>query len=174
MSAEEYADQIKEKEKADATAQNLGMPMQPGEEPRDKSELVEQLTDDDLVTSDESLENVKSKAFPSGNFGEAEAQENRHWLDVILIRKKVANPHPGQDVTGILREWVHDDPEAGLSPVSKQDRLTDETFKQASAARMTKGKEGSLITLVLRQIRESVVRRGDDDSGGGLLGRFRR
>jgi len=173
MSTEQIEERTKQAEEADATRQNLGMPMQPGEEPKDKSELVEQLTDDDLVTSDDSLENVKSKAFPSGNFSEEEAQENRHWLDVILIRKKVAYPHPGQDVTGILREWVHDDPEAGLSPVSKEDRLTDETFKQASAARITKGKEGSLITLVLRQIRESVVRRGGESGGGGLLGRFR-
>jgi len=143
--------------------------------PKDQAELLEQLADDDLVASDETLQNLTTKDIPTANFSEEEAHEFRHYIDVVLERKQAAYPHEGQDVTGILREWAHDDPEAGLDPVSKQDRLTDETFKQGIAARTTKGKEGSLITLALRSITESVVRRrGDNNSGGGILGRLRK
>jgi len=141
---------------------------------RDRAELLDQLTDSDLVAADATLQNLASKDIPSANFSEAEAQEFRHYLDVAIERKRAAHPHPDQDVTGILREVVHDDPEAGLDPVDPRDRLLDDTFRQGVAARMTKGKEGNLLGLALRSIKESVLRRGEQQSsGGGILGRFR-
>lgn len=141
----------------------------------EKTKLLEQLTDDDLVAADDTLQNLTTKDIPSANFSDEEAVEFRHYLDVVLERKRAAYPHEGQVMTGIVREWAHDDIDAGLEPISKQDLLTDETFKQGVAARITKGKGGSLIGLALRSIRESVLRRGDRrESGGGILGRLKR
>ena len=93
----------------------------------DKSELIEQLTEDDLVASDQALQNLTTKDIPSANFSDEQSHEFRHYLDVMLERKQAAYPHEGQDVVGDLREWVHDDANAGLRPVSKQDLLIDET-----------------------------------------------
>jgi len=145
-----------------------------GDTVEEKTELIEQLTDDDLDAADGTLRNLTTKDIPSANFSEEEATEFRHYLDVVLERKRAAHPHEGQDVVAELREWVHDDQSAGLEPVSKSDLLTDETFKQAVAARITKGKDGKLLESALRSIRESVLRRGSDDSGGGgLLGKIK-
>jgi hypothetical protein len=148
------------------------------ESPAEKSELISKLTEDDLQTpgqtDDPLLRNLATKDIPSANFSEEEAWEFRHYLDVVLERKRAAYPHENQDVTGVLREWVHDDPEAGLQPVTKQDLLTDETFKQGIAARVTKGKQGTLLGLSLRSIKESVVRRdSSEEKRGGILGKLR-
>jgi len=159
---------------ADALANGVRQPEE--DDDADKTELLEQLTDDDLVAADDTLQNLATKDIPSANFSEEEALENRHYLDVVLERKFAAYPHEGQEVTGIVREWAHDDPDAGREPLSKQDLLADETFKQGVAVRITKGKNGSLLGLALRSIRESVLRRDSDESssGGGLLGRLKR
>lgn len=169
---------MSERERHDEAAQTQallqGLQPDPEAEREDKAELIKQLTDSDLVAADESLQNLATKDIPSANFSEAEAEEFRHYLDVMLERKRAAHPHEGQVVTEILREWVHDDPDAGLEPVDKHDLLADETYKQGVAARITKGKKGSLIGLALRSIRESVVRRGTTEKeGGGILSKLR-
>jgi hypothetical protein len=149
---------------------------QDGEE-TDKTELLEQLTDDDLTTTDDALQNLKTKDIPSANFSDEEALEHRHYLDVVHERMLAAKPHEGQEVVGIIREWAHDDPSAGLEPPSKRDLLVDETARQGVAARVSKGKNGTLIGLALRSIRESVLRRDGStagSSGGGILGRLRK
>jgi len=170
---EEFDDRQTRVEESNAMLNALREPAE--ETPEERTELLQQLTDHDLVMSDPALQNLLTKDIPSANFSEEQAKEFRHYLDVLLERKTAAFPHEGQDVTGPLREWVHDDPNAGLEPVSKQDLLTDETAKQAVAARITKGQDGSLLRLSLRSIKESVLRRGDEKkSGGGLMGRFRK
>lgn len=175
MSAESLKERVAESEQEAATKQNLRMPVQPGEEPDDTSELVEQFTDSDIETFSDALDNLQSDEFPTANFSEEQFEENRHYMEVIQERVRAAMPHENQDVTGILREWAHDDPDAGLEQPSREDLLKDETGKQAMIARSTKGKDGSLLKWVLRQIRESVVRRdGEQGGGGGLLGRFRK
>lgn len=149
---------------------------QPQQEPQqEKTELIEQLTESDLVAADATLQNLETKDIPSANFDDAEAQEFRHYLDVVLERKRAAYPHEGQVVTGVLREWQHDDDTAGLEPVDKHDLLADETFKQGVAARITKGKKGSLIGLALRSVQERVSRiGGQSDDSSGILGRFKK
>lgn len=174
MSSEaSYQDRQQRAEESDAMVSGLRQGREDTLE--EKTELIEQLTDDDLGAADATLQNLTTKDIPSANFSEAEAHEFRHYLEVVLERKKAAHPHEGQDVTGELREWVHDDQEAGLEPVSKNDLITDNTFVQAVAARITKGKEGKLLDSALRSIRESVLRRdSEDSSGGGILGKVRR
>jgi len=175
MSAESFEERAETEEETHATKQNLGMPTQPGEEPEDTTELLEQFTDSDIETGSAAFDNLQSKEFPTAQFSEEQFAENRHYMEVIQERVRAALPHENQDVTGILREWAHDDPDAGLEQPSREDLLMDETGKQAIIARSTKGKDGSLLKWVLRQIRESVVRRdGDKKGGGGLLGRFRK
>lgn len=170
-----WEDQQERAEDRQALLTGLQQPGAQEETPADKTELIEQLTESDLVATDGTLQNLLTKDIPSANFSEEEAHEFRHYLDVVLERKRAAHPHEGQDVVGVLREWVHDDPSAGLDPVDRGDLLMDETMKQGVAARITKGKQGSLIGLALRSVRESVLRRdGSSSSGGGLLGRIRR
>jgi len=171
----EFAERQDEAAAADALVNGVNR-QEPDEDDADRAELLDQLTDNDLAAADDALQNLTTKDIPTANFSDEEAEEFRHYLDVVLERKRVAQPHEGQLVTGIIREWAHDDPDAGLKVPSKRDKLLDETHKQGVAARITKGKNGSLIGLALRSIRESVLRRrgGDSSGGGGLLGKLKR
>lgn len=171
----ESRERIRQDEAAAADALAAGIREGDEETPAEKAELLEQLTASDLVASDDSLRNLASKAFPSGNFDEEQFIENRHFLYVIKERAHAARPHEEQLVTGIDREWAHDDPDAGLEAPDKRDLVLDETYKQGVAARLTKGKDGSLLASALQSIKESVLRRGDrEDSSGGILGKLRR
>jgi len=158
----------------DSRALLQGLQMPDDQSAAQKAQLIQQLTDaDDLNASDDSLDNLLTTDIPSANFGDAESLEFRHYLDVILERKRAAYPHDKQIVIGALRAFVHDDPSANRQPVDSKSKLVDETFKQGIAARITKGKQGTLIGQALRSIRESRVHREADAGGGGLLGKIR-
>lgn len=143
---------------------------------RDKVELLSELAESDLVEDidDQALKHLGTKDIPTANFDEAGEAEFRAYMDVALMKKRARYPHEGQDVTGVLREFVHDDPNAGMEPIDKGDLLSDETYAQAMKARVTKGRNGSLVRAILSSIKHSIVSRdSSDDDGGRLLGRIR-
>lgn len=154
-----------------------GMRMPDEDTARDKTELLEELSESDLLAEidDPALRNLATKDIPTSNFDEGQVMEFSAYVDVALLKKRARHPHEGQDVTGILREWVHDDPNAGLDPIDKGDLLSDETFARAVKARVLKGKNAGLMRTVLSSIRHSVVERTgpDDDGGGRILSRLR-
>jgi len=159
-------------EESQARLQGLNMP----EEDDDQTELIQELSQSDLLqqTDDRALQNFLSKDIPTSNFSEEELAEFRAEVDIVLMKKRARYPHENQDVTGVLREWVHDDPSAGLNPQDKGDFLADQTLGQTIKARINKGKDGSLVRTVLSSIKHSIVDRGTGgDSGGRLLSRIR-
>jgi len=143
----------------------------------DKTDLLQELSESDLLDSvdDPALRNLLTKDIPTSNFDEAEAAEFKAYVDIVLLKKEARLPHENQDVTGVLREWVHDDPAAGRAPVDKADVHEDEALGQAIKARVAKAKGGSLVRRVLSSIRHSIMQResGDDDNGGRILDRLR-
>jgi hypothetical protein len=174
MSSDEIQEQQEAAAEQDALLtglNNAAQPDQPGEN-QNKVQMLSQLTESDLVASDDALQNLTSKDIPSANFSDAEAHEMRHYLDVVAERKRAAKPHDNQRLTGVLQEWAHDDKMAAQESTDRQDLLKDDTFRQGIAARITKGKDGSLLGLALRSINESVLRKGDSDDGG-LIGKLR-
>jgi hypothetical protein len=174
MSSDEIQEQQQQAAENDALLTGLNNASQQGgpHEQRQRSEMLEQLTDDDLVASDEVLQNLVSKDIPSANFSEQEAHEFRHYLDVVHERKQFSKPHDDQLLVGGLQEIAHDDPRAAQEPPGRNDELIDDSFRQGVMARITKGKDGSLLGLALRSINESVLRKGDSDNGG-VLGKLR-
>lgn len=165
---------LKRKEEGQGALAGLQGPAE--ESPAEKTDLLQELSESDLLdgVDDPALRNLATKDIPTGNFNEAETAEFRAYVDVALLHKRARHPSEDQDVTGTLREWVHDDPTAGLDPVDKRDRQRDETFGRAVKARVTKGKGGSLVRRVLSSIRHSIMQResGDDDDGGRILERL--
>lgn len=158
----------------DSKAQLAGLQAATQDEtPENQAQLLEELTWADIEppNGDEALANLLTKDIPSANFSGEEAQEFRAFVDVALMKKRARHPHEGQIVTGVLREWVHDDPDAGLDHIGRGDLLADETFGQSVKARVSKGREGTLLRTVLSSIRQSIVRRegGSGDSGGGRI-----
>lgn len=162
----------------DSKAQLAGLQAAPQEEtPENQAQLLEELTchDIDAPNGDKALANLLTKDIPSANFSGEEAQEFRAYVDVALMKKRARHPHEGQIVTGVLREWVHDDPDAGLEHIDRGDLLADETFGQVVKSRVSKGRDGTLLRTVLSSIRQSIVRRedGGNDGGGRILSRLK-
>lgn len=141
----------------------------------DQKDLLEELSEFDQLDEidDEAMKRVATKDIPTSNFDEADVAEFRAYMDVLRMKKRARYPDEGQDVTGVWREVVHDDPQAGLHPVDKGDLLADEAFFQSMKARVLKAKNADLVTRVLSSIRVSKVDRGGDDSDGRLLSRIR-
>lgn len=169
------AEAVRERERTSRLGM-AGLQVPEEDTPRDKTELLEELSESDLKDriDDPALYNLLTKDIPTSNFDEAQVAEFEGYVDVALLKKRSHYPHENQDVTGILREWVHDDPNAGLTPIDKGDLLSDETFARAVKARVHKGKNAGLIRTVLSSIRHVLTeRRGDDDSGGRILSRLR-
>jgi len=152
-----------------------GLQMREQDAPDEKTDLLEELSEFDRLDEidDDTLRMLASKDIPTSNFDEPDVAEFRGFMDVVRMRKRARYPDEGQDVTGVWREVIHDDVEAGLQPVDKGDLLSDEAFFQTMKARVLKAKNGDLVTRVLSSINVSKVERGNDDSGGRLLSRLR-
>jgi hypothetical protein len=164
------------KKAEDTRAALTGLKAPDSETDRDRVELLEQLSESDIIgdIDDEALQHLGSRDIPTANFDEAGEAEFRAYMDVALFKKRARHPHEKQDITGALREVVHNDPEAGLEPIDRGDLLSDESFAQTMKARVTKGRAGQLVRAILSSIKVSRVERERDDSGGGrLLGRLR-
>jgi hypothetical protein len=142
------------------------------EREQDRVEMLDQLTDDDIDSASDVLDNLTTKDIPSGNFDAAEANELRNYLDVVHELEKCKQPHPGQLMTGVMREVAHGDSDADRDVPTRDDVILNDTFIEMTRARISKGKDGKLLGLSLRSITESVLRRGDSD-GGGLLGKIK-
>jgi len=152
-----------------------GLQQREQDDPRDKTELLEELSKSDLKDEidDKALRFLASKDIPTSNMSEEDVQEFKNYLDVLLMRKRAHYPDENQALTGVLREVAHDDPDAGLQPIDKGDLLADEAFAQSMKARVLKAKNGGLISKVLSSIRVSKVSRGEDSGGDRLLSRWR-
>jgi len=166
MSVEE---RLNRQEESNTHAQQVGAGQ---DSDGDKAELLEQLSESDLKDGidDPAIRNLLTTDIPTSNFDEADVQEFRGFVDAALIKKRAAYPHENQDVTGVLREYVHNDPNAGLEPINKQALHDDEAVAQAIKARILKAKNGSLVRRILSSIKHSVLRReNSNDTGGGRL-----
>lgn len=151
---------------------------QPDDETDDeKQDLIETLSNsDDLApaTAEEALQNLLSTDIPQANFSNSQLWEHREWVRVALRVVECQRPHSNQDVTGDLRAYVHDDPDADLEPMSVEDRIQNETFQRGMDARVSKARQGGLVESALSSIKQSVVRRvNSGSSSGGLLGRLK-
>lgn len=170
----ESAEERQQRQERFQTAQ-AGLQAPEMDDASDKTDLLNELAEYDQkdAIDDEAKERMATKDIPTSNFDDGDVAEFRGFMDVLRMKKRARYPDEGQDVTGVWREVVHDDPEAGLYPVDKGDLLADEAFFQSMKARVLKARNGNLVTRVLSSIRVSKVDRGEDDSGGRLLSRIR-
>lgn len=162
----------KQQQRAEETKAALtGLQAPDTEDPAEKADLLEELSKSDLLAEidDEAFRMLASKDIPTSNFDDEDVAEFRNYMDVVRLKKRSRYPHEGQDITGVLREVVHDDPNAGLDPTDRGDLLADEAFMQTLKARVLKARNGSLVQKVLSSMNVSTVRRENSDDGGGRL-----
>jgi hypothetical protein len=162
-------------QKAQHHSQNLqaGISMQNG----GRDAFLRELTRTDLSALDEAsyelLQNLVSQDWLLGQYNESELLELK--MDLLIIKEGFYAMHPSSDcvVTGEFREYVYDDPDESLEPLTQKARFQVETFFKAVWTRVTRGRNFKQQEMLVKSINESFVQDGREESGGGILGRFR-
>jgi len=141
-----------------------------------RSDLLEKVSESDLnADSRNLLENLVSKDFIFANLNDNEVTEFKYKL--LLKRRKFYTLHPSQEsiIEGDFRAYVYDDPGNTLTSLTQQEKLIVDQFFEGIFMRVTRARGMKQQEILQTQIRQALTGDlgSDDDSGGGLLGRFR-
>jgi len=120
------------------------------------------------------LENLISQDLVLANFSGDEVHEIK-W-ELRIIKKAFFAMHPPADslITGRFREWVYDDNDAGLEPLTAKERMLVDTFFKNVWARVTRAKNMKQQEMMSKSINESYVKRDTgEDNDSGILNRLR-
>lgn len=145
----------------------------------ERARLLESVTETELETGDESLENLVAKDFPLSFYTEAESgdvTEYRWMIEIIQMFTNARYPHPKSGLQGLARAWAAGDPADRLEAKELHEIARDEGYLMGSYSRATRGDDGSQQEVAAKQVTEShaVTDRKHSPDYGGLLGRFRR
>ena len=131
----------------------------------DFNQLVESGVDKSTVRR---LEHMLSKDFALANFDDAEVTEAK-WLTRNLL-KKLAASHPpkGSVVQGNYREYLLDDENDGVHPISDAKLLEIGQLLMAVISRHTRGRDGWQQEMRGKQTSVSVVEDNRGKKNGGV------
>jgi hypothetical protein len=127
-------------------------------------ELVEAGVPEDTVFH---LRSLLSRDFVLSNLSEAEVHEMRWLARNLALRVFAIHPSKKSHMTGSYRQWVFDEPNQGLSPLSDGQRAKIRSFILAYIARVSRSKAGWQQEELSRQYQVSEMRTDSDDDGGG-------
>lgn len=127
---------------------------------------------EDIDPGVDALEWINSKSSSTANLTEEDVRSKEWILEIHQLVAPMEHP-PEYGLTGHLRAWAYDDREEFKKPRSVTDRMKTEGAKEVARESNTRSKEGWGVETATRDTKESIVRDGDSDGGGGLLGRLR-
>jgi hypothetical protein len=127
-------------------------------------ELVEAGVPEDTVFH---LRSLLSRDFVLSNLSEAEVHEMRWLARNLALRVFAIHPSKKSHMTGSYRQWVFDEPNQGLSPLSDGQRAKIRSFILAYIARVSRSKAGWQQEELSRQYQVSEMRTDSDDDDGG-------
>jgi hypothetical protein len=127
-------------------------------------ELIEAGVPEDTVNM---LKNLVSRDFVLGNLTGAEVKEKK-WLARNLA-KRVFAAHPSQEsnLTGEWREFILDEPNQGLKPLTDEQRTMIQTYIFNFIVRVTRSKGGWQQEEMSKRYTVSEMKSddGSDDEG---------
>lgn len=139
------------------------------------NDLLDEITDSELnADSRELLTNLVSKDFIFANLTDEEVTEFKFKLE--LKRKKFYVMHPSQEsiIEGTFRAYVYADSGNTLTSLDQQEKLIVDQFFEGIWMRVTRARGMRQQEILKTQINQSVTGDlNDNDSGGGILGRWR-
>jgi hypothetical protein len=127
-------------------------------------ELVEAGVPEDTVFH---LRSLLSRDFVLSNLSEAEVHEMRWLARNLALRVFAIHPSKKSHMTGSYRQWVFDEPNQGLTPLSDGQRAKIRSFILAYIARVSRSKAGWQQEELSRQYQVSEMRTDSDDDDGG-------
>lgn len=149
---------------------------QPSRSPQDRARFMETVTESELESSDDALENLSAKDFPLSNFDDEDVDTTEFkWMSEILdLFVKSRYPHPGSGLQGLSRAWAAQDSSERRQSLGLDEFAIDESYKLGAFSRAKRGEDGFQQETASKSVNEThAVRDSNGSSSGGLLSRFR-
>jgi hypothetical protein len=127
-------------------------------------ELVESGVPRDTVSH---IRSLLSRDFVLSNLSEAEVNENRWLARNLALRVFALHPSKESHLHGQWRQFVLDEPEQSLKPLTDSQRAKIHSFIMAFIARVARSKSGWQQEELSRQYQVSEMRTDDGDDSGG-------
>ena len=144
--------------------------------PEDRARFLETVTDSDLTTSDDPLENLNAKDFTLSNFDEdgVDTTEIKWMSEILDLIVKARYPHPGSHIQGLTRAWAAHDSSERRQSLGLGEFAQDESYKLGTFSRAKRGEGGMQQETASKSVSEThAVRDSSRSSSDGLLGRWR-
>lgn len=136
-----------------------------------QASLLNTAVETELQTDSRGLKNLAAKDFPLANFDAADRTEGRWLPELYMLMDRIRYPHPMSAAVGPMRVWASGGEEDPLFPKSSENVIEDEEFTWGSYSRVTRGEGMKQQETVGKSIKESVLRRAEEVTNRGLLGR---
>lgn len=170
--AEELREEQARQEEMQFHQQAQASAMQQAEEIYDN--FVRELLDSPLSEGSKNLlRNLISKDFVLANLNKEEVHELKWRLRIK--REKFYAMHPSREclVTGEDREYINDDRNDSLLPLTQEQKIVADDFFDGIWVRITRAKGMKQQEIMKTSIHESHVQRDQQEQqSGGLLGRL--
>jgi len=127
-------------------------------------ELVEAGVPEDTVFH---LRSLLSRDFVLSNLSEAEVHEMRWLARNLALRVFAIHPSKKSHMTGAYRQFIFDEQNQALTPLSDGQRAKIRSFILAYIARVSRSKGGWQQEELSRQYQVSEMRTDDSDDEGG-------
>lgn len=128
---------------------------------------------EDIDSPIEALEWINSKSTSTANLDPEDVRSKDWVLEYHQLMARFERP-PDYGLAGHLRAYVLDDKNEWAEPLAPSDMLEVEGYTEIGKESTTRSKDGWGVETSTRDTRESIVRNDSEESGGGLLGRFKR
>jgi hypothetical protein len=166
MSKDAYEEQREhETHMANLQANGQGMDRAP--------ETLKYISEPEKIDSpSDGLEWLNSKAASTTNLSEEDVRSKEWVVEYFqLLARMELPPHYG--LHGHRRAWAYGDIDEFKRPLTPDNKLDIEGFSELGKEASHRSKDGWGVQEATKDRKESVVRKDEANTSGGLLGRFR-
>lgn len=167
--------QAEHKKRQSAHQANLQQASAGDEFSRQKAEYLERLMETDMSDAGiRLLDNMVDRSWMLGNISDAEHHDFKWWFRCLWLDIKAEFPRPESGVTGDVRQFVLDDRDEGLEPLTGQQKIIIKQMLRALEPIVSRSVEGFQQEMNVKSISVSEVMDNDsddDDLKTSLFGR---
>lgn len=150
---------------------------QPEEPQGNTAEILRALSEvDDLPINpqnDAVMGQLVSKLSSTANLTKEQVRSNEWWREIIYTLYLTLKPTE-EGAHSSWREWMHNDANKNVKPMTTRERLEWEAFIGMSKLTVSRSEGAKVMEEAVRTVNESIVNNGDgnNNSSGGILGRL--
>jgi hypothetical protein len=127
---------------------------------------------EDLDSPAEALEWINSKSASTTNLDHDDVRSKEWVVEYFQLLARMDKP-PHYGVHGWRRAWARGDIDGREEPLEPGDALTFEGFGELGKLTTKKSEDGWGVETSTRDTKESIMRKDEQESSGGIIDRFR-